>query len=80
MASVKIVSRNPNTAKLSDAQLKGYEWLKTVGEASTREYSVHFDIGYKTAQRHLAAMKEFGLIKDNGVLATSPNFKYLVTD
>lgn len=80
MEAVKKVSHHPNVSKLNDAQLKGYEWLKSVSEASTREYSVHFDIGYKTAQRHLAAMKEFGLIRDNGEDANSPNYKYTVNE
>lgn len=78
--AVKKVSDKPNISKLNDSQLRGYEWLKTVGEASTREYSAHFDIGYKTAQRHLAAMKELSLISDNGEDANSPNYKYVVND
>ncbi|MBU0489290.1 MAG: hypothetical protein KKD31_15195 [Bacteroidetes bacterium] len=80
MEAFKKVSHHPNVAKLNDAQLKGYEWLKTVSEASTREYSSHFDIGYKTAQRHLAAMKDLGLIHDNGEDSNSPNYKYVVND
>ena len=78
--AAKKVTDKPNVAKLKDAQLKGYEWLKSVGEVSTREYSAHFDIGYKTAQRHLAAMKKLGLIRDNGEDANSPNYKYVVND
>ncbi|HAB51354.1 MAG TPA: hypothetical protein DCE80_04130 [Ignavibacteriales bacterium] len=80
MEAFKKISHHPNVAKLNDAQLKGYEWLKTVSEASTREYSSHFIIGYKTAQRHLAAMKELGLIRDNGEDANSPNYKYIVNE
>ncbi|WMJ72943.1 ATP-binding protein [Cytophagaceae bacterium ABcell3] len=76
--ATKKVTDNPNVIKLKDAQLKGYEWLKSVRETSTREYSVHFGIGYKTAQRHLAAMKELGLIRDNGEDVNSPNYKYVV--
>jgi len=34
-------------SKLTDAQIKGYEWLKTVGEASTREYSEYVVINVK---------------------------------
>jgi ATP-dependent DNA helicase RecG len=75
--AVRKVADNPNVAKLNDAQLKGYEWLKTVGESSTRDYSSHFDIGYKTAQRHLALMKSLGLINDNGEDVNSPNYKYV---
>ena len=80
MEAVKKVSHIPNVSKLNDAQLQGYEWLKSVEEASTREYSAHFDIGYKTAQRHLASMKELGLIRDNGASANSPNLKYVVNE
>ncbi len=56
--AVKVVSSNKAIGELTDAQLLGYEWLKFVREASTREYSSHFNIGYKTAQRHLAKMRE----------------------
>ncbi len=80
MEAVKKVSHHPNVTKLNDAQLRGYEWLKSVDEASTREYSAHFEIGYKTAQRHLAAMKELGLIRDNRKDANSPNYKYAIND
>lgn len=80
MAAVKKVSHHPNVSKLNDAQLNGYEWLKSVDEASTREYSAHFNIGYKTAQRHLSVMKELSLIRDNGEDANSPNYKYVVNE
>ena len=78
--AVRKVSHHPNLASLNDAQLIGYEWLKTIGEASTREYSAHFEIGYKTAQRHLAVMKGLDLIHDNKEAANSPNLKYVVND
>ncbi|MCD4737498.1 MAG: hypothetical protein K8R53_15750 [Bacteroidales bacterium] len=64
--------------QLTDAQLRGFEWIKITGEVSTREYSAHFNIGYKTAQRYLAKMKELGLITDNGEDINSPNYKYIV--
>ena len=69
---------NKKLGKLTEAQLEGFEWLKSKGEASTREYSAHFDIGYKTAQRHLSRMKVLDLIGDNGAEANSPNYKYVV--
>lgn len=76
--SVKNVSTDEALNELSAPQLKGYEWLRSVEEASTREYSAHFDIGYKTAQRHLAKMKELALIEDNGLEVNSPNYKYKI--
>jgi len=63
---------------LTDPQIKGFEWIRAQGEVSTREYSSHFNIGYKTAQRHLAKMKELGLITDNGEDINSPNYRYVV--
>lgn len=64
--------------KLTEVQLEGFEWIKIKGEISTREYSAHFDIGYKTAQRHLSKMKELKLIRDNGLEPNSPKYKYVV--
>ncbi len=63
---------------LTDKELKGYEFIRSTGEVSTREYSAHFNIGYKTAQRYLAKMKELGLISDNGEDTNSPNYKYVI--
>jgi ATP-dependent DNA helicase RecG len=76
--AVKKAYINKDIDELTEAQIEGYEWIKTKGEVSTREYSSHFDIGYKTAQRHLAKMKELGLIGDNGEDSNSPNYKYVV--
>ena len=58
------------------------EWMNEIAAKLKElgEYSVHFDIGYKTAQRHLAAMKELDLIRDNREAPTSPNLKYVVND
>jgi ATP-dependent DNA helicase RecG len=63
---------------LTDSQIKGFDWIKAQGEVSTREYSSHFNIGYKTAQRHLAKIKELGLITDNGEDINSPNYRYVI--
>jgi len=76
--AVKEISSNKAISDLTDAQLLGYEWLKIHHEVSTREYSSHFNIGYKTAQRHLAKMRELGLIEDNGKDPNSPNYKYVI--
>ncbi len=78
--AVKNLSNNPNLPKLKYAQLKGYVWPKTAQEASTSKYSDQFNIGYNNAQRHLAAIKEPGLIRDNGEDANSLNYKYVVNE
>ena len=69
---------NEKLKNLKDSELKGYEFIKISQDVSTREYSSHFNIGYKTAQRHLAKMKELGLITDNGEDVNSPNYKYVI--
>ncbi len=78
--AIKEVSGDKAIAELKESQILGYEWLKIKWEASTREYFSHFNIGYKTAQRHLAKMKELGLIRDNGEDANSPNYKYVIVE
>jgi len=78
MGGVKELYSDKDLSQLSDDQIKGFEWIKTKEEVSTREYSSHFDIGYKTAQRHLAKIKELGLITDNGEDLNSPNYRYVI--
>lgn len=62
--------------QLNREELRGYQWIANNREVSTREYANNFDFGYKKAQRHLAKMKQLNLIEDNGLAATSPNYKY----
>ena len=78
MDSVKRAYSSTVIEQLTDAQLNGLEWMRIKGEASSRDYSSHFNIGYKTAQRHLSKMKELGLITDNGEEVNSPNYKYVI--
>jgi len=78
--AVKKAYTSKDISGLTDAQIEGFEWIKTKGEVSTREYSSHFNIGYKTAQRHLAKMRELDLIGDNGEDSNSPNYKYVVNE
>lgn len=78
LEAIKNAAGNKAISKLTEAQLEGYEWIKIKGEVSTRQYSSHFDIGYKTAQRHLTVMRGLKLIKDNGYPVNSPNYKYVI--
>jgi ATP-dependent DNA helicase RecG len=80
LEAVKNVHSNKNITQLTNRQLQGYEWIKNKVEASTREYSAHFNIGYKTAQRDLSRMRELALINDNGEDVNSPNYKYSVLE
>jgi len=78
MESSAKLSQYPELSKLNTEELQGYNFIKLHGEVSTREYSSHFNYSYKKAQRHLAKMKELGLIGDNGKEINSPNYKYVI--
>jgi len=78
IGGVKESYSDKDIGSLTDSQIKGFEWIKAQGEVSTREYSSHFNIGYKTAQRHLAKIKDLGLITDNGEDINSPNYRYVI--
>jgi ATP-dependent DNA helicase RecG len=67
-----------NTTQLKPLELQGYDWLKSIKEASTREYSTYLNIGYKTAQRHLSKFKKLGLVSDNEEETNSPTYKYVL--
>ena len=77
---VREVSDKVGIKELNNEEIKGYEWIKLEGEVSTRGYATHFDYGYKKAQRHLAKMIKLGLIGDNDVAKTSPNYRYVAID
>lgn len=76
--SVKKVTSHKNLGELTEKEIEGYEWIKSKESVSTREYSSHFDIVYKTAQRHLIKMRTLKLIGDNGEPTNSPKYKYVV--
>ena len=75
--AVKKISDIPNMEKLNNEELKGYQWIVLEGEVNARAYATHFDFGYKKAQRHLAKMRELGLVTDNGEPINSPNYGYV---
>lgn len=75
--ALKKIDDTPGLSELNDEEIKGLDWIRVQGEVSTRQYSNHFDFGYKKAQRHLAKMRDLNLIEDNGEPSTSPNYKYV---
>ena len=75
--AVKDISSKKGIEELNEEELIGYEWIKIKGEVGTKEYADHFVCGVRKAQRHLAKMKKMELIKDNGQVVTSPNYKYI---
>ncbi len=78
LKAVRKTSINKETiAKLNDEELKGYEWVKSKGEVSRKEYANHFDYDERKASRHLSKMRSLELVGDNHVPLTSRNYKYV---
>jgi ATP-dependent DNA helicase RecG len=75
--AVKKVTSHKKLEELTEKEIEGYEWIKSKETVSAREYSAHFHIGYKTAQRHLTKMRGLKLIGDNGEPTNSPKYKYV---
>lgn len=75
--SIRKIYGKPNLSSLSDDELAGYDWLRSKGDTSKREYAEHFEIDERKARRHLSKMKDLGLIKDNDKPKTSPNLRYI---
>lgn len=65
--------------KLSKEELAGYEWIRSHGEISAKEYTLKFGITPRTTSRHLGKMLELSLLKTNGENPKSPKLKYSVT-
>jgi len=74
LEAVKRVSGEQSLSKLSIEELKGFEWIKSTGEVSKKQYANHFDYNDKKAQRHLARFAELGLIRSFG---KGPSTRYV---
>jgi ATP-dependent DNA helicase RecG len=76
IAAVKKVSNNKAIRELSTEEIRGYEWIKSMKEVSTKQYAERFGYTQRTATRHLSAMLKAGIITTNGVSIKSPRLKY----
>jgi len=74
--AVRDISSNKAIEKLNDEELAGYDFVKTRGEVSRKEYAEYFAISDKTALRHLTKMRFLDLIGDNGEKINSPKYRY----
>lgn len=79
MEAITAVSDREGIGKLNEDELKGFEWIKSKGEVSAKDYTNQFDVNARTTSRHLGKMLILKLIKTNGKNSKSPNLRYSAT-
>ncbi len=65
--------------KLTKEELEGFEWIKSRGEISAKDYTTKFGVTARTTSRHLGKMLELELIKTNDENLKSPKLRYSAT-
>ncbi len=74
--AVRNAAGNENLSSLTDEELNGLEWIRSVGDTSTKEYSQNFGYSQRTASRHLRKMLNLGLLITNVENLKSPLLRY----
>jgi ATP-dependent DNA helicase RecG len=77
IASLRTISEDNVLRSLNNEEVMGYNWIKTKGEISKKEYAENFGFDEKKAYRQLSNMRRLKLIADNGEKPNSPNYKYV---
>lgn len=68
---------NSALKELNEEELKGYEYIKQMSKLSKKQYSDHFLIDDKKAQRHIKKMLDLGLvIRTEGISPKSNKLTY----
>jgi ATP-dependent DNA helicase RecG len=75
--AAKSLPGNEALENLNKEELLGFEWVKSKGEVSKKEYANHFDFDEKKAYRHLSKFKKLELVGDNGESPKSHKYKYV---
>ena len=79
MEAVTNVSEHKRIGELTSEELNGFEWIKSQGEVSAKDYTIQFGIASRTTSRHLGKMLDLGLIRTNGENPKSPKLRYRAT-
>jgi len=67
MASAKKVSAIPTLSELNDEELAGFEYIKSKGKVTRKEYQAHFGFASnKKAERHLKKLFKLKLVDRKG--------------
>ena len=64
-------------AELSEAELAGYDFVRSRIEVSKKEYAVYIGLSDKVAQNQLRKMRDLNLVGDNGESPKSNKYKYV---
>lgn len=73
---LKAITANRKIEELSFEELNGYNWIRSNGDISTKDYALQFVVTQRTASRHLAKMYDLDLIETNGESLKSPKLRY----
>ena len=65
--------------KLNNEEIESFEWIKSQGEISAKDYTMKFGVSSRTASRHLSKMLDLKLIITNGENPKSPKLRYIAT-
>ena len=64
--AVKAVTGNEALNELNEEEIEGYEFIRTKGEITKKEYAKHFEYSDRQAERHLKKLTEVNLIERKG--------------
>lgn len=71
-----LIGLPPDVLKsLSDSERKGFQWISTKGQISSRDYADAIQVENRTARRHLNQLIKLGLVRKTG---SGPATKYEV--
>lgn len=74
--AVREVISNAGIEGLSEEELRGFEWIRSQDEVSTKDYAKHFGYTQRTASRHLGNFLIKKLVQTNGENIKSPKLRY----
>ncbi len=77
VAVIKDVINRKAIAELSEAELAGYDFVRSNNEVSKKEYAVYFNLSDRVAQNQLRKMRDLNLVGDNGESPKSNKYKYV---
>ncbi|MBL0911476.1 MAG: hypothetical protein IBJ09_03810 [Bacteroidia bacterium] len=75
--ALKDIPGNEKLAGLNREELAGFDWVKSLGTVSKKDYATRFGFDDKKAYRHLSKFKKLGLVADNKEAPRSNNYRYV---